>query len=138
MPEKIMLLIELYQLCHSLLCCSGTLNHYKGRKKSKTIKYPAGEAGPESLKDYFQKGALLGQKAAQNLWYVDTWPNSKKPFPSICRSVIYGLQNFKKQLMFSYIFIHIIQLSLFRSEYLPKAGKKVKILYIKGQFELCE
>ena len=31
-------------------------------------------AGPESLKDYFQNGALLGQKAALNLWYVDTRP----------------------------------------------------------------
>ena len=28
-------------------------------------------AGPESLEYYFQKGALLGQKAALNLWYVD-------------------------------------------------------------------
>ena len=35
-------------------------------------------AGPESLKDYFQKGALLGQKAALHLWYVDTRPNSQK------------------------------------------------------------
>ena len=32
-------------------------------------------AGPESLEDYFQKGALLGQKASLNLWYVDTGPN---------------------------------------------------------------
>ena len=35
-------------------------------------------AGPESLEDYFQKGALLGQKADLNLWYVDTMPNSQK------------------------------------------------------------
>ena len=27
-------------------------------------------AGPESLEDYFQKGSLLGQKAALNLWYI--------------------------------------------------------------------
>ena len=55
-------------------------------------------AGPESLEDYFQKGAflgkkgallgkegaLLGKKAALNLWYVaDTRPNSQKLFPSI-------------------------------------------------------
>ena len=40
-------------------------------------------AGPESLEDYFQKGALLGQKTALNLWYVDTRPNSLKLFPSI-------------------------------------------------------
>ena len=33
-------------------------------------------AGPESLEYYFQKGALLGQKAALNLWYIDTRPNS--------------------------------------------------------------
>ena len=35
-------------------------------------------AGPESLGDYFQKGALLGQKAALNIWYLDTRPNSQK------------------------------------------------------------
>ena len=29
-------------------------------------------AGPVSLVYYFQKGALLGQKVALNLWYVDT------------------------------------------------------------------
>ena len=40
-------------------------------------------AGPTSLEDYFQKVALLGQKAALNLWYVDTRPNSQKLFPSI-------------------------------------------------------
>ena len=28
-------------------------------------------AGPESLEDYFQKGALFGQKAALNLRYVE-------------------------------------------------------------------
>ena len=40
-------------------------------------------AGPESLEDYFQEGALLGKKAALNLWYVYTRPNSQKLFPSI-------------------------------------------------------
>ena len=40
-------------------------------------------AGPESLEDYFQKDTLLGQEAALHLWYVDTRPNSQKPFPSI-------------------------------------------------------
>ena len=34
-------------------------------------------AWPESLEDFFQKGALLGQKAALNLWYFDTRPNHK-------------------------------------------------------------
>ena len=34
-------------------------------------------AGPESLEEYFQEGALLGQKAALNLWNVDTRPNSQ-------------------------------------------------------------
>ena len=47
-------------------------------------------AGPESLVNYFQTGALLGQKAALNLWCVDTRPNSQKQFPSIWRSVIFG------------------------------------------------
>ena len=44
----------------------------------------------EVLEYYFQKGALLGQKAAINLWYVDTRPNSQKLFPSIWRSVKFG------------------------------------------------
>ena len=48
-------------------------------------------AGPESLDDYFQKGALSGQKAALYLWYVDTGQISQKLFPSIRRSVIFGL-----------------------------------------------
>ena len=34
-------------------------------------------AEPESLEDYFQKGAVLGQKATLNVWYVDTRPNSQ-------------------------------------------------------------
>ena len=34
-------------------------------------------AGPESLEDYFQKRALLGQKAALNLWCVDTKDTDK-------------------------------------------------------------
>ena len=41
--------------------------------------------GPTFLEDYFeyfQKGALLGQKAALNFWYVDIRPK---------RSVIFGL-----------------------------------------------
>ena len=29
-------------------------------------------AGSESLVNYFQKGALLGQKVALNLWNIDT------------------------------------------------------------------
>ena len=41
------------------------------------------EAGPESLEDYFQKDAHLGQKAALNLWYVDTRSNSQKLFRAI-------------------------------------------------------
>ena len=40
-------------------------------------------AGTESLDDYFQKGSLLGQKAALNLWYVDTRPNLQTLFTSI-------------------------------------------------------
>ena len=34
-------------------------------------------AGPKSLEDYFQKGALLGQKTGLNLWKVYTRPFSK-------------------------------------------------------------
>ena len=40
-------------------------------------------AGPEYLINYIQKGALLGQKAALNLRYVDTKKNSQKLFLSI-------------------------------------------------------
>ena len=47
-------------------------------------------AGPESLADYFQKGALLGHKAALNLWYVVTRQNSQKLFPCTLRSVIFA------------------------------------------------
>ena len=35
-------------------------------------------AGPQSFEDYFQKGAILGHKAALSLWYVDTRLNSQK------------------------------------------------------------
>ena len=49
--------------------------------QSKGLQFYAG--GPKSLEDYFQKGALLGQKEALNLWYVDTRPNSQKLLPSI-------------------------------------------------------
>ena len=38
-------------------------------------------AGSESLVNYFQKGAFLGQKVALNFWYVDTRPNLQKLFP---------------------------------------------------------
>ena len=53
----------------------------EGLQIIKSIKLNA--AWLESLEDYFQKGALLGQKAALNLRYVDTRPNSQKLFPSI-------------------------------------------------------
>ena len=77
-------------------------------------------AGPESLVDScFQKGALLSQKAALNLWYVDTRPNSQKLFPRILRSVIFGLLNLIKELCLVIFFIFIIQIALFSSEYLP-------------------
>ena len=89
------------------------------------LKKTSSTAGQRYFEDYFQKGALLGQKAAINLWYVDTRPNSQKLFPSIWRSVIFGLQNSKNKLCLVIFFIHIIQLSLFSSEYLPKAGKKL-------------
>ena len=55
------------------------------------------EAGPESLEDYFQKDAHLGQQAALNLWYVDTRPNSQK-------RLSYFAFKIQKQLIFSYIF----------------------------------
>ena len=66
----------------------------------------------------FQKGALLGQKAALSLWYVDTRPNSQNCSRAV-ESLSYLACKIQKQLMFSYIFIHIIQLS----------GKKVNIHY---------
>ena len=38
-------------------------------------------AGPESLVNYFQKGAL--SNSGTKPWYVDTRPNSQKLFPNI-------------------------------------------------------
>ena len=56
------------------------------------------------LKTIFKKvHVLLGQKAALNLWYVDTSQISKKLFPSIWRSVIFCFK-IKIKIMFSYIF----------------------------------
>ena len=46
-------------------------------------------AGPESLVNYFQKGALLGQKAALNLWYVDIPGQIRKN----CSRAFEGLSN---------------------------------------------
>ena len=51
---------------------------YKCRIRCTQKKTLALAGGPESLEDYFQKSALLNQKAALNLWYVDTRPNSQK------------------------------------------------------------
>ena len=48
-------------------------------------------AGPSSLEDYFQKGALLGQKVALNFGTSIQGQIHKKMFPSIWRSVISGL-----------------------------------------------
>ena len=45
--------------------------------------YKHNAAGPESLEDYFQNGSPLGLKAALNLWYVDTKPNSQKLIQNI-------------------------------------------------------
>ena len=72
-----------------------------------------------------------GQKATPNLWYVDTRPNSQKL--KVCHI---WLEKFKKKLCLVIFFIHIIQLSLFCSEYLPKAVKKVNNHCLKGRFEL--
>ena len=60
-------------------------------------------AWPTSLEDYFQKVALLGQKAALNLWYVVTRPNSQN-----CSRALKVRHNclihFFIKLMFSYSF----------------------------------
>ena len=61
-------------------------------------------AGPESLVNYFQKVALLGQNFLLNLCYVETRPNSRKLYPSIWRSVIFGLWNLKKK----YVWLHFL------------------------------
>ena len=77
--------------------CRGTGSkeiYIKRGRKSKFFCFSPKAAGPESLVNYFQKGALLGQKVALNLWYVDTRPNLQKLFPSIWRSVIFGLYIF--------------------------------------------
>ena len=38
-------------------------------------------AVPKSLEEFFQKSALLGQKAALNLWYVDIKAKFAKTVP---------------------------------------------------------
>ena len=43
---------------------------------NKTQKGLHSAAGPESIEGYFQKGAILGQKAALNLWYLQMCGNS--------------------------------------------------------------
>ena len=81
-------------------------------------------ARPESLKEYFQKGALLGQKGK---------------IRKNCSRAFQGLPfERKKKLCLAIFFIHIIQLSLFSVEYLPIGGKKVNIDNWKGRFELSE
>ena len=51
----------------------GRWNKYSNHSSSSNICIAA---GPQSLENYFQKGPLLGQKVALNLWYVDTWPKN--------------------------------------------------------------
>ena len=83
---------------------------YTGQKNFKTVKKLLHtSARPESLEVYIKKGALLGQKAALNLWYVNTRPYSQKMFPSI------WLMIFLNKIFLVIFFIHIIQLSLFSS-----------------------
>ena len=74
----------------------------------------------------------MGQKAALNLWYFDTRPSHKN-----CSRAFEGLSYltnkiFKKNLCLVIFFIHIIQLSFFISEYLPKAGKRLIFYTEKG------
>ena len=61
------------------------LQYISSAKSFAIIRYAVcvNAAGPEPRENYFQKGVLLGQKAALNLWHVDTRPNSQKLFPSI-------------------------------------------------------
>ena len=73
-------------------------------------------AGPES----FQKGALFRKKVALNLWYVDTRQGFARTVPEhlkVCHNwLIKKKKNFSYLVLFSF-FMHIIQLSLFSSEY---------------------
>ena len=79
--------------------------------------------GPESLEDYFQKGALLDQKAALNLWYVDTRPKISKSVPEHLK--VCHIWLIKKNLMFSYIsFSHNSIVFLSMNIYQCIAGKK--------------
>ena len=56
--------------------------------------------GLTSLEDYFQKGALFGQKAAPNLWYVEILKTVPEHL-MVCR--IWPIKFFNKN-MLSYIF----------------------------------
>ena len=74
-------------------------------------------AGPTSLEDYFQKGALLGQKSVLNLWYVDTIASQIRKNCSRAFEGLSYLACFLKSLCLVLFFIHIIQFSLFSIEY---------------------
>ena len=72
-------------------------------------------AGPESLVDYFQKGALLGQKVTSLLRRYQAFVKTVPEHLKVCHI---WLIKFKKKIMCSYIFFsHIIKLSLFSNEY---------------------
>ena len=81
------------------------------------------------LRRLFLKGCSFGSKSGTKSLIRRNQAKVAKTAPEYLKVCHIWLIKFKKQLMFSYIFIHIIQLSLFSSEYLPIAGKKVNIYY---------
>ena len=66
-------------------------------------------AGPESLEDYFQKGALLGRKVGLNFWVRRNQAKFANTVPEHLKVYHIWLIKFQKILMF---FINIFQLSL--------------------------
>ena len=66
---------------------------------------PAVLAGQQSSEDYFQKkGALLGQKAALNLWYVETRTDSQKQVCHIWLIKVFKICNCISQTAFTFKF----------------------------------
>ena len=68
--------------------------------------------------NYFQKGVLLGQKAALNLWYVNTRPNSQK-LSQAFEGLSYLAYKIQKTTSLVIFFIQIIHIALFRGDFLP-------------------
>ena len=80
-----------------------------------------------SHKDLYSQWTFKLRQLGQNLredFFTKVQAKFAKTVPEHFEGLSYLVMKFKTQRMFSDIFIHIIQLSLFSNEYLPIAGKR--------------